>query len=376
MKYNDFKGLKLSALGFGTMRLPLLEDGHTIDEEQVASMVDYAISHGINYFDTAWPYHDGKSETVIGRQLSRYPREKWHLADKFPGHQHFSEYRPAETFERQLEKCGVDSFDFYLFHNITENSLADYMNPKWGILDYLVKQRQDGRIGHLGMSTHASLDTFRKILDGPYGEVIEFCQIQLNCLDWTLQDAAAKVEILNERNIPIWVMEPVRGGRLAKLPGIPVSHAFRWVQDVPGVTMTLSGMSDMSQMQDNIATFDALTPLSGEENAALMEAASSLRTGVPCTACRYCCEGCPVGLDIPKLLNAYNDLSIEFAFTPMMYLESLPEEARPSSCLGCGACSGICPQGIDIPSVMQALSGLYDKYPKWSDICVERNKIK
>lgn len=376
MKYNDFKGLGLSALGFGTMRLPLLSDGHTIDEERVAEMVDYAIGHGINYFDTAWPYHDGKSETVIGRMLARYPKEKWYLADKFPGHQHFAEYRPAETFERQLEKCGVDGFDFYLFHNITENSLADYMNPKWGILDYLVKQRQDGRIKHLGMSTHASPDTLRGILDGPYGEVVEFCQIQLNCLDWTLQDAKGKVALLNERNIPIWVMEPVRGGRLAKLPGIPVSHSFRWLQGVPGVTMTLSGMSDMAQMRDNIATFDAMSPLSEEEDRALTAAAQAIGNGVPCTACRYCCEGCPAGLDIPGLMNAYNDLSVDFAFTPMMYLESLPEEKRPASCLGCGACAQICPQGIDIPSTMKGLAELYDGYPKWSEICEQRNKIK
>ena len=374
MRYNSFKGLELSALGFGTMRLPLLDDG-TIDACQVDRMVDYAMRHGINYFDTAAPYHGGKSEVVIGKSLSRYPRESWFLADKYPGHQHSGCFDPAATFEKQLAKCGVDYFDFYLFHNITENSLPDYMNPEWGMLDYFVEQRRLGRIRHLGMSSHASAATLREILDGPYGREIEFCQIQLNCLDWTLQDAEEKVRLLNERNIPIWVMEPLRGGRLARLEGIPVSWPFRWLQDVPGVTMVLSGMSDMAQMEDNIATFEHIAPLAHDEKERLVSAAASIVNGVPCTACRYCCDGCPAGLDIPVLMNAYNDLSVEFAFTPMMLIESLPEEQRPSACLGCGACAAICPQGIDIPGTMVKLGELYDRYPKWSHICIERNKL-
>lgn len=374
MKYNPFKGLELSALGFGTMRLPLLEDG-SVDTAQVDDMVDYAMSHGINYFDTAAPYHGGKSETVIGKSLARYPRESWYLADKYPGHQHCDCFDPAATFEKQLAKCGVEYFDFYLFHNITENSLPDYMDPKWGMLEYFVEQRRLGRIRHLGMSSHASAATLKEILDGPYGAEIEFCQIQLNCLDWTLQDAEEKVRLLNERNIPIWVMEPLRGGRLARLDGIPASWSFRWLQEVPGVTMILSGMSDMAQMMDNISTFDHISPLAPEEKDRLVTAAASIVNGVPCTACHYCCDGCPAGLDIPVLMNAFNDLNIEFAFTPMMLIESLPEKQRPSACLGCGACAAICPQGIDIPGTMEKLAGLYDRYPKWSQICIERNKL-
>lgn len=375
MIYNEFKGERLSALGFGTMRLPVLEDGKTIDVEQTRRMVDYAISHGINYFDTAVPYHDGKSESVIGEILSEYPREKWNLATKYPGHQHSNVFDPAATFAKQLEKCRVDHFDYYLFHNITENSLEDYLDSRWGMLEYFVEQRRLGRIRHLGMSSHASVETLRSILDGPYGKEIEFCQIQLNYLDWTLQDAAAKVKMLNDRGIPVWVMEPVRGGKLARIPGVPVSSAFRWVQSIPGVTMTLSGMSDMKQMMENISIYDNMTPVTEKENAELLELAETLKKGVPCTACRYCCDGCPAGLDIPALLNAYNDLSIDFAFTPMMFIESLPEEKRPSSCLACGACSRICPQGIDIPGALAGLKELYDRYPKWSDICIERNKL-
>ena len=375
MIYNEFKGERLSALGFGTMRLPVLEDGKTIDVEQTRRMVDYAIAHGINYFDTAVPYHDGKSESVIGEILSEYPREMCNLATKYPGHQHSKVFDPAATFAKQLEKCRVDHFDYYLFHNITENSLEDYMDSRWGMLEYFVEQRRLGRIRHLGMSSHASVETLRSILDGPYGREIEFCQIQLNYLDWTLQDAAAKVKMLNERGIPVWVMEPVRGGRLARIPGVLVSSAFRWVQSIPGVTMTLSGMSDMKQMMENVSIYDNMAPVTEKENAELLELAETLKKGVPCTACRYCCDGCPAGLDIPALLNAYNDLSIDFAFTPMMFIESLPEEKRPSSCLACGACSRICPQGIDIPGALAGLKELYDRYPKWSDICIERNKL-
>ncbi|MBO4570656.1 MAG: aldo/keto reductase [Bacteroidales bacterium] len=372
MFYNQFKDLNISALGFGTMRLPLLEDRKTIDRELTSRMIDEAIKGGVNYFDTAAPYHSGLSEVVVGEILSRYPRESWLLADKYPGHQHYATFDPAGTFENQLRKCRVDYFDFYLYHNICENCIDDYMDPRWGILDYFVRQREEGRIRHLGMSCHGSVEFLKEILDGPYGKVIEFCQIQLNYLDWTLQDAKAKVELLNARGIPIWVMEPVRGGKLAQIEAVPVRDAFRWVSNIPGVTVTLSGMSNLEQVQDNITNFEERAPLSEEENARILEVAESLKTGVPCTACRYCCDGCPAGLDIPTLLKAYNDLSFGFNFSPMMLIESLPEDQRPSACLECGQCSSVCPQGIDVVESLAKLNALYDKYPKWSDICRER----
>ena len=206
MLYADFKDKKLSMLGFGTMRLPTVEG--KIDEKQVEAMTDYAIRHGVNYFDTAIPYHDGLSEVVIGRVLNQYPRESWYLADKFPGHQIAESYDPQAVFEDQLRKCGVDYFDFYLLHNVYENSIQTYQDPRWGILDYFRKQKQLGRIKHLGFSCHGSVKLLREFLDY-CGEDMEFCQIQLNWLDWTLQDAKAKVALLNERNIPIIVMEPL-----------------------------------------------------------------------------------------------------------------------------------------------------------------------
>ena len=387
MIYHSFLDRQVSALGFGAMRLPQIS-GKGIDRQTVHQMVDYAIAHGINYFDTALPYHDGQSEVVLGEALKRHPRASWMLADKFPGHQHSSTFDPAGTFERQLRKCGVDYFDFYLYHNICENSLDDYMDPRWGILEYFVEQRRLGRIRHLGFSSHATAENLGKILDGPYGQAIEFVQIQLNYLDWTLQDARRKCEILTERGLPFVVMEPLRGGRLAHpgeaaeqrlqalRPGAgAASWSFRWLQDIPGAAVVLSGMSSMEQMEDNVATFDRPDPLSEAERAVLAEIAEGLKQSVPCTACRYCCAGCPAGLDIPALLADYNDLRIQFSFTPMMRLELLPNDRKPHACLGCGACAQICPQGIDIPAALADLSALYDKYPKWSEICAKRNRI-
>lgn len=202
-------------LGFGTMRLPTLPDG-TIDEAQVKEMTAYAMAHGVNYFDTAYPYHSGDSERVIGRVLKEYPRESWYLATKFPGHQIAETYDPKAIFEEQLEKCGVDYFDFYLLHNVYENSLSTYFDERWGILDYFREQKRLGRIKHLGFSCHGGVDTLRTFLDR-CGQDMEFCQIQLNYLDWTLQNAREKYELLTQRGIPVWVMEPVRGGRLCQL---------------------------------------------------------------------------------------------------------------------------------------------------------------
>ena len=214
MIYRDFKGEKLSLLGFGAMRLPV-KDGE-IDEEQTFEMVDYAIKNGVNYFDTAYGYMNGKSEIVIGKALKRYPRESFCLATKMPGHQISDTYYPAEIFEDQLRKCQVDYFDFYLLHNVYEESIKVYTDPKWGIMDYLLEQKKQGRIRHLGFSCHGLLPNLKEFLE-IYGEHMEFCQIQLNYLDWTLQNAKEKYELLEQYNIPVWVMEPVRGGKLAKL---------------------------------------------------------------------------------------------------------------------------------------------------------------
>ncbi len=386
MIYKQFQDKQLSMLGFGTMRLPLLADGVTIDEQRVAEMTAYAIEHGVNYFDTAYPYHQGNSERVIGKVLKNYPRESFYLADKYPGHQIASSYNPAAVFEDQLEKCGVDYFDFYLLHNVYEKSIEVYMDPQWGILDYFLEQKRLGRIKHLGFSTHGSIATMEKFLDY-CGEHMEFCQIQLNYLDWTLQDARGKCELLARHNIPVWVMEPVRGGKLAKLnegaesslkalradESIP-AWCFRWLQGIDNVTMVLSGMSNMEQMVDNVKTFENSKPLNAQEDALVMEIAEALKNAVPCTACRYCCDGCPMELDIPMLLAFYNDLKVTPSFLLGMRLEALPPEKLPSACIGCGACVSICPQNINIPEKLADMAEILKGIPSWEAICREREE--
>jgi len=386
MIYKEFKDKQLPLLGFGAMRLPTNSDG-SIDEAQVKEMVKYALDHGVNYFDTAYPYHNGESETVMGRVLSEYPRDSYYLADKYPGHQLLSTgYDPAAIFENQLKKCGVDYFDFYLLHNVNEKSIETYMDPQWGMVDYFVEQRKLGRIKHLGFSCHIPTDGLRKFLDY-CGDEMEFCQIQINYLDWTLQDAKSKYELLTERGIPVWVMEPVRGGKLAALdvsfesqmkalrPDESIaSWSFRFLQDLPNIHMILSGMSNMEQMIDNVNTFSAYKPLSDEERALLFAVAKDLSNIVPCTACRYCCDGCPQGIDIPFLLNIYNDLRIAPSITVTMRVEFLEEAQKPSACISCGKCSKACPQNIDVPTIFKDMTEKLATLPTWTEICRQREE--
>ena len=384
MMTNDFQGKSLSRLGFGTMRLPTNADG-SIDEVQVAEMTAYAIAHGVNYFDTAYPYHGGESERVIGRVLSKYPRDSYHLATKYPGHQIISTgYNPAEIFEEQLKKCGVEYFDFYLLHNVYEKSMEVYLDPQWGIVDYFKEQKRLGRIKHLGFSCHAETKGLKEFLDA-CGEDMEFCQIQLNWLDWTLQDAKGKYDLLTERNIPVWVMEPVRGGRLASLSDAEedklkalrpddsiASWGFRFLQALPNVKMVLSGMSNMEQMVDNVKTFSEDKPLSVGESKLLLDIAEGMKDSVPCTACRYCCDGCPAGLDIPGLISTYNEIRFSPAVNVAMRIEFMPEDKKPTACIGCGQCTQMCPQNIDVPGALKDFAEKLSKLPSWAEICRQR----
>ncbi len=386
MIYSNFQDKRLSLLGFGAMRLPVHPDG-TIDEAQVREMTRIAIEQGVNYFDTAYPYHNGDSERVMGRILAEYPRDSYYLATKYPGHQILSSgYNPAEIFEEQLEKCGVDYFDFYLLHNVYEKSMETYLDPKWGIIDYFKEQKRLGRIRHLGFSTHAQTACLKEFLD-VCGEDMEFCQIQLNYLDWTLQDAKAKYDLLTERNIPVWVMEPVRGGRLAKLSDTEeaalkqlrpeesiAAWSFRFLQELPNITMILSGMSNLEQMQDNLKTFAEGKPLSKQEHSLLLTMADGMKNSIPCTGCRYCCDGCPMGLNIPMLLSTCNELRFAATVNSAMRIEFLEESKKPSACISCGACTGICPQNIDIPAALKELTETISKLPSWAEICRQREE--
>ncbi len=365
MIYKKFGDIQLSALGLGTMRLPTIDgDDSKIDMESTRKMVKTALESGINYFDTAWMYHKGNSELVIGEVLSEYPRESFYLASKFPGFGKANLSRVEEIFERQLEKCRVDYFDFYLFHNVCEDNIDGYLDPSLGIYDYLMEQKKNGRIRHLGFSTHGSLDTMKRFLDA-YGKDMEFCQIQLNYLDYKLQDARAKLELIEKYNLPVWVMEPVRGGRLAKLDEADESilksyrpdstipeWCFRFLQGIDSVTMTLSGMSNMAQLEENIKTFSTEEPLCEKEFEALMGIVDRMieKSAVPCTACRYCTQKCPAGLDIPVILAAYNEY---LKTKDKAALSSL--EASPASCISCRQCEKMCPQGIKISEIMKKI---------------------
>ncbi|MCQ2418940.1 MAG: aldo/keto reductase [Clostridia bacterium] len=384
MIYNGFQELSLSRLGFGTMRLPLIEGTKTIDKEQVKEMVRLAIDGGINYFDTAYPYHGGESERVIGEVLKAYPRDSYYLATKYPGHQIAETYDPKAIFEEQLQKCGVDYFDFYLLHNVCENSMNVYLDERWGIIDYFMEQKKRGRIRHLGFSSHGRVENLREFLD-LHGDKMEFCQIQMNYLDWTLQEAKEKYELLSERNIPVWVMEPVRGGKLANLSDYDseklkalradetnAAWAFRFLQDLPNVKMVLSGMSNIAQMKENIDIFKQTKPLLDTEREVLLSIAEKMKNSLPCTGCGYCKEGCPMGLNIPLLISSYNEAKFGGGFTVGMMLDSLPEEQKPSACVGCGACSEICPQKIDVPAAMADFNEVIKTLPNWTQICKER----
>ena len=286
MIYRKFREKKLSGLGLGMMRLPVVDgDDASIDMARTAEIIDYAYQNGINYFDTAWGYHNGNSELAAWQCLSAYPRESYYLASKFPGYDNSNMPKVKEIFEEQLKKCMTPYFDFYLFHNVYEGNIDDYLNPKFGIFEYLMEQKKNGRIRHLGFSAHGSIEVIRRFLDA-YGEQMEFGQLQLNYMDWHFQKAKEKAELLQKSGVPIWVMEPLRGGKLAKADEhmtkelstmrpeetVP-AWAFRFLQTIPGVTMVLSGMSDMEQLKENIAIWQEDKPLSKEEFDRLTELA-------------------------------------------------------------------------------------------------------
>ncbi len=406
MIYRNFKGQKLSQLGFGCMRFASDPETGEIDQAKVNAMFDLAIREGVNYFDTAYPYLGGKSEIAMAEALSGYPRESYYLADKFPGHSLTGPIDNIALFNVSLRKCRTDYFDFYLLHNVTEWSVQFYESEEYHIIPDLLQMKKEGKIRYFGFSCHAGPDMLDAFLTRHEG-VFDFVQIQLNYLDWTMQDAKIKCDIIRKHGLGIWVMEPVRGGKLAVLPesesaklralrerGVgsgsggayasaadgglaepsDASYAFRFLQDLPGVTVILSGMNEVFQVEDNLRTFREENPLSDEERNVLLDIAENLKKGVPCTACRYCCDGCPMELDIPYLLQCYNDYKFATTMTPSMRIDALPEDKRPSACIGCGQCMHACPQGIDVPSALAELAEMYEKGPHWGDVVAQRAK--
>lgn len=373
MVYKEFQDLKLSALGMGAMRLPVIDGKEDqIDEAAAGRIIDEAFAGGVNYYDTAWGYHGGQSELVMRRLLKKYPREQFYLATKFPGYDLANMPKVKEIFEKQLEKCQVEYFDFYLFHNLCEMNVDAYLDDeKYGIYTYLMEQKKNGRIRHLGFSAHGSYDVMKRFLDA-YGRDMEFCQIQLNWIDYDFQDAKGKIDLLNEYQIPIWVMEPLRGGKLAALgekyekqlkelrpqETIP-AWSFRFLQTIPHVAMILSGMSSEEQLKANLETFRTEEPLNDVEWKTLLSMAEDMTKNntVPCTACHYCTSHCPQELDIPTLLNLYNEHAFTGGgFIAPMALSAIPQDKQPTACIGCRSCEAVCPQQIHISEVMADFS--------------------
>jgi len=382
-------GMDMPLLGFGAMRLPVVskEKDAPIDERAVYEMADYAYANGVKCFDTAHPYHGGESERLLGRILVRWPRDTWYLSTKYPGHQIWDDYNPALFFEEQMERCGADYFDFYMLHNVNESSWGIYTDDKLRVVDYFVRQKELGRIRKLGFSAHGSTELIERFLSR-YDGAMAFCMIQLNYLDWTLQNAQAKYAALRKRGLPIWVMEPIHGGRLASLPEESMAKlktlrpddsaaawALRFVQSLPGVVMILSGMSTPAQTRDNVRAFSQGDPLSAAETDLLLSIAETLKDGVPCTACGYCLGRCPRNLNIPEWMNVYNQMRFAPSVNHNMFVNAVPPDLRPSACSACGACLPACPQEINIPGTMEDFGRLFAKIPDWEALCRERAAI-
>ncbi len=373
MIYNDFKGLMISDLGFDTKRLPIIDECNAdIDEERSEELIDYALSHGVNYFDTASNFHEGKAAPFLGKVLSKHPRDSYFIANKFPGYALKNMSEVEDIFERQLEECRVDFFDFYLLQNVDEVSVDAYLSPSNKVMQYLLLQKEKGRIRHLGIHTNGKIRAIERFLRR-YGDGIEFAQMQLNYLDWSLIGAKDRLEFLRQNSLPIWATGPLRNGQLTKLEKTyedtlkcfrpqetTVGWAYRFVQSTAAVKTIISGFTDLDQLKSDIALFEGdVRLLNGKEAAILLSIVEDAlsRKLINCTTCRNCTEYCYHRLDIPMLIDLYNEYkltqSVEFITRPW---STIPEDKRPSKCLGCGACEKVCPQEIKVSEIMKELS--------------------
>lgn len=358
---------KVSLLGMGCMRFPLTsEKTEDIDQVQVQQMVDYAYENGINYFDTAYPYHGGKSEASIGKALAKYPRESFYLADKMPI---WKVEKPEEldiVLSEQLQRTGVSYFDYYLFHAVDKTRFEKV--KELDMYNWAMKKKSEGVLKNVGFSFHDAPSVLRDICTTYKWD---FVQLQINYLDWDLGTASELYEIANEFDLQIVVMEPVRGGALASLGSTVdeifkkadsdasvASWAIRYVASLPSVLSVLSGMSNFAQVQDNIKTMTNFIAMSEQELNVVENALDEYKKAktIPCTGCRYCMD-CPFGVQIPEIFTIHNDGALMHGakyFETQM--QSMPEIARPTSCVACGACAEVCPQKIDIPSLMQGFA--------------------
>ncbi|MDR2944233.1 MAG: aldo/keto reductase [Methanosarcinales archaeon] len=357
---------KISLLGFGTMRLPRsAEETYQIDSKTAREMVDDAIKSGVNYFDTAYMYHGGESETFIGGALLKYPRGSYYLATKMPPWMAETKKDLNRIFEEQLQKCKTDYFDFYLIHNLNTENFE--ISEKLDIYGFLKQKQAENKIRFIGFSFHDGPDVLERILDR---HEWDFVQIQLNYLDWTVQNAKRQYEILEKRKIPAIVMEPVRGGSLVTLSekarniligadsdASLASWAIRYAATLPNVLTVLSGMSDMEQLKDNVKTTSPFRPLNESEYETIEKAVKEYQASfeIPCTYCRYCME-CPSGVHIPKVFDKYNQFFARGGTDKNEFLaeySQIGENRQAHNCTKCGACLPKCPQGLDIPKELE-----------------------
>ncbi len=364
-------GAEVSLLGFGCMRFPTTKEGE-IDEALAEQMIQRAVSEGVNYIDTAYPYHNGKSESFLGRALKKYDRGSFYLATKLPLWQVNSLEDVDRIFEEQLEKLQTDYFDFYLLHAINKE--------RWeamkaiGCVGHLEKLKAQGRIKYLGFSFHDSYEVFQEIL---CAREWDFCQIQLNYMDTQEQAGLKGYGLAAERGVPLVVMEPVKGGSLASFSGeimekfhafdstaSAASFALRWVGSLPGVKVILSGMSSLEQVEDNLKTFSPFRPLSEEEKAAVSQVADILRSRVQngCTGCGYCMP-CPAGVDIPGCFRAWNTYHTyqNYQLVSWSWEQALGEGKQAKNCIKCGKCEAACPQKLSIRKDLEKVQADLDK---------------
>lgn len=361
-------GVDASLLGFGCMRFPT-KDGK-IDEERAEKMLDKAYEAGVNYFDTAWPYHGGTSEPFVGRVMKKYPRESFMFATKLPPWEIKTLEDAERIFKTQLEHLQSDYVDFYLMHAMGKDTW-DRMRDL-GVVELLEKYKKEGKIKYLGFSFHDAYPVFEEIIK--YCDW-DFCQIQLNYMDVNEQAGMKGYELAEKLNVPIVIMEPVKGGSLANLPSEVVdpfvklakdasnaSWALKWVASLSNVKVVLSGMSDEAQLEDNLKTFTGFVPFGEAENNAVKEVADAIRARVKngCTGCRYCMP-CPAGVDIPANFAMWNFSSMynnKGHVTWVLNNQLKDGKTRADNCIKCGKCEKACPQQLKIRDDLEQVAKL------------------